>query len=128
MWYGQAVKLPNPKIARIAAIIFLGVASLGAGYLLLRSLQDGPVAGCGGAGSPCDSVLKSRWAYVLPGVPVTAPALASYLVLLFALIFRPRDEITRKSKLRTLKSLAIGPYASIREPSQLRRFCRDGRS
>lgn len=75
----------------LAAKILLGLACLGAGYLLVVALKNGPVAGCG-AGSSCDTVLKSRWAYLLPGVPVTAPALFTYLVLLFGLIFKPRSK------------------------------------
>lgn len=42
--------------------------------------------GCG-TGSSCDSVLKGRWAYVLPGIPVSAPAVVVYLVLLHGLLF-----------------------------------------
>ncbi|MGI9242287.1 MAG: vitamin K epoxide reductase family protein [Verrucomicrobiales bacterium] len=73
--------------AWLVAKILLGLACVGAGYLLAVALKNGPVAGCG-SGSSCDTVLKSRWAYLLPGVPVTAPALFTYLVLLFGLIFR----------------------------------------
>jgi len=73
--------------AWLVAKILFGLASLGAGYLLVVALKNGPVAGCG-SGSSCDTVLKSRWAYLLPGIPVTAPALFTYLVLLFGLIFK----------------------------------------
>ena len=59
--------------------------------MLYVSLKDGPVAGCG-AGSSCNTVLKSQWAYLLPGVPVTAPALFTYLALLFGLIFKPKSK------------------------------------
>jgi uncharacterized membrane protein/protein-disulfide isomerase len=72
-------------------MIFLGLAILGSGYLLVQSLKRGPVAGCG-EGSPCNSVLQSRWAYFVPGVPVTAPAVLTYAGLLVALIFRPRTK------------------------------------
>jgi uncharacterized membrane protein len=71
--------------------IFFLLASCGAAYLLFATIKNGPVAGCGG-GSSCDTVLKSRWAYLLPGVPVTAPALFTYLVLLYGLFFKPDSD------------------------------------
>ena len=74
------------------AKLFFCLASLGAGYLLFTALKDGPVAGCG-TGSSCDTVLKSHWAYLLPGVPVTAPALLTYLVILTGLFFYPRSKV-----------------------------------
>ena len=80
------------KPASLLATLCFVVASLGAGYLLVRAIQNGPVVGCG-TGSSCDSVLKSRWAYLLPGIPVTAPALLTYLVLLFGILFKPGSEL-----------------------------------
>jgi uncharacterized membrane protein len=61
----------------------LTLAILGAGYLVLVALSNGPVAGCG-PGSGCDKVLQSRWAYWL-NVPVSVPAVLVYLALLGAL-------------------------------------------
>jgi uncharacterized membrane protein/protein-disulfide isomerase len=62
--------------------LWLVVAILGAAYLAWVSLHDGPVAGCG-AGSGCNKVLQSRWAYWL-GIPVSIPALVVYVALLAA--------------------------------------------
>ena len=80
------------KPAWLIAKIFLLLATCGASYLLFVALKDGPVAGCG-TGSSCDSVLKSRWAYILPGVSVTIPALLTYLLLLFGAFFRRGSEL-----------------------------------
>ena len=44
------------------------------------------MAGCG-AGSGCDSVMGSPWAYVLGGVPVSLPAAVAYLLLALCLVF-----------------------------------------
>ena len=57
-----------------------------AGWMLYNSLSGGSLAGCG-AGSICDSVLESPWAYVLWGVPVTLPAAVVYLLLVLCLLF-----------------------------------------
>ncbi|MCX6906181.1 MAG: vitamin K epoxide reductase family protein [Verrucomicrobia bacterium] len=65
--------------------VLLAVAVLGAGYLAYVSFSHGPVAGCG-AGSGCDKVLQSRWAYWL-GIPVSLPAVLVYLGLLAATLF-----------------------------------------
>lgn len=78
----------NRRAPWTAAKILLGLASVGAGYLLITKLTNGPLAGCG-EGSSCDVVLSSRFAYLLPGVPVAAPALFTYLALLFGLCFKP---------------------------------------
>ena len=76
----------------LIAKVFLLLATGGASYLLFVALKDGHVAGCG-SGSSCDSVLKSRWAYILPGVPVTVPALLTYLILLFGAFFKRGSEL-----------------------------------
>ena len=65
--------------------LLLAVAVLGAGYMAYVSFSHGPVAGCG-AGSGCDKVLQSRWAYWL-GIPVSLPAVLVYLGLLAATVF-----------------------------------------
>jgi uncharacterized membrane protein/protein-disulfide isomerase len=44
------------------------------------------MAGCG-AGSGCDSVMGSPWAYVLGGVPVSLPAAVAYVLLALCLVF-----------------------------------------
>ncbi|MFT4549970.1 MAG: putative membrane protein [Verrucomicrobiales bacterium] len=75
---------------RLLAIAFFVLAAILATNLLWSSLKNGPVAGCGRS---CDLVLKSSWAYLSPGIPVSAPALFTYLVLLYGLIFKPRSEL-----------------------------------
>ena len=58
----------------------LVIAASGAGYLAWVAIHNGPAAGCG-AGSGCNAVLQSRWAYWL-GLPVSVPAVLVYLALL----------------------------------------------
>ena len=57
-----------------------------AGWMLFHSLTGVRMAGCG-AGSGCDSVMGSPWAYLLGGVPVSLPAAVSYLLLAICLLF-----------------------------------------
>lgn len=58
-------------------------ATIVCGYLLYISLVNGgSPAGCG-AGSPCESVLGSRWSNVA-GVPVAAPAAVLWLLAIVA--------------------------------------------
>ena len=66
----------------IAARLLLVFATAIAGYLAWGSLSGGGIAGCGPA-SGCDKVLSSRWAYWL-GMPVSIPAIATYLAMLIA--------------------------------------------
>ena len=66
----------------VVARALLAVAMVVAGYLAWASFTGGALAGCGPA-SGCDKVLHSRWSYWL-GVPVSAPALGVYVVLLAA--------------------------------------------
>jgi uncharacterized membrane protein len=78
-----ALIAPPPSWLRWVRLL-LGVAILGAGYLVWVAIHHGPVAGCG-PGSSCDRVLQSRWAYWL-NVPVSIPALGVYLGLLAATV------------------------------------------
>ena len=57
-----------------------------AGWMLFHSLTGARMAGCG-AGSGCDSVMGSPWAYVLGGVPVSLPAAVAYVLLALCLVF-----------------------------------------
>ena len=57
-----------------------------AGWMLFHSLTGVRMAGCG-AGSGCDSVMGSPWAYVLGGVPVSLPAAVAYVLLALCLVF-----------------------------------------
>ena len=65
-------------IARLAVLVAGGTSA----YLLAHALSQESVGGCG-PGSGCDRVLGSHWAYLGP-VPVSAPALLTYLALLIA--------------------------------------------
>ena len=58
---------------------------LPASWMLYHSITGGRLAGCG-AGSACDSVMSSPWAYFL-GIPVSLPAVVSYLLLILCLLF-----------------------------------------
>ena len=68
----------------LSARALLGIACIGAGYLAWVSITNGPLAGCG-AGSGCDKVLQSRWAYWL-SLPVSLPAVLVYAALLGATV------------------------------------------
>ena len=57
-----------------------------AGWMLFHSLTGARMAGCG-AGTGCDSVMGSPWAYVLGGVPVSLPAVVAYVLLALCLVF-----------------------------------------
>ena len=57
-----------------------------AGWMLFHSLTGVRMVGCG-AGSGCDSVMGSPWAYVLGGVPVSLPAVVSYVLLALCIVF-----------------------------------------
>ena len=57
-----------------------------AGWMVYHALSGGQLAGCG-AGSGCDSVMGSRWAWTLRGVPVALPAAALYALLLVCILF-----------------------------------------
>ena len=56
------------------------------GWMVYHSLAGAPMAGCG-AGSACDDVMGSRWAWVFGGVPVSLPAAALYALLGICLLF-----------------------------------------
>lgn len=57
-----------------------------AGWMVYHSLSGGQSAGCV-AGSGCDTVMGSPWAYVLRGVPVGLPAALVYALLIICLLF-----------------------------------------
>ena len=57
-----------------------------AGWMLFHSLTGVRMVGCG-AGSGCDSVMGSPWAYVLGSIPVSLPAAVSYLLLALCIVF-----------------------------------------
>ena len=57
-----------------------------AGWMVYHAIAGGQLAGCG-AGSGCDAVMGSRWAWVLRGVPVALPAAVVYALLIICLLF-----------------------------------------
>ena len=54
--------------------------------MVFHSLAGARLVGCG-AGSGCDSVMGSPWAYVAGGVPVSLPAAVVYLLLAVCILF-----------------------------------------
>ena len=67
-----------------------------AAWMLFHSLAGGQLAGCG-AGSACDSVMHSPWAYVLGGVPVSLPAALVYVLLIVCVLFLGGDSAEARS-------------------------------
>ena len=57
-----------------------------AGWMLFHSLTGARMVGCG-AGSGCDNVMGSPWAYVLGSIPVSLPAAVSYLLIALCILF-----------------------------------------
>jgi uncharacterized membrane protein len=96
---------PSAKIILIARICFAAAAAL-AGYLLWYALAKKPMAGCG-PGSPCDRVMGSPWAYWL-GIPVSAPALVSYLALFWCTI----EVRSRRDYVKVVKAWRIALFFS----------------
>ena len=73
-------RFKTPALLLCAACLAL------AGWMLFHSLTGVRMVGCG-AGSGCDSVMGSPWAYVLGGIPVSLPAVVSYLLLALCIVF-----------------------------------------
>ena len=71
---------------KTAALLLCAACLALAGWMLFHSLTGVRMAGCG-AGSGCDSVMGSPWAYVLGGVPVSLPAAVAYLLLALCIVF-----------------------------------------
>ena len=61
-----------------------------AGWMVYHALSGGPMAGCG-AGSGCDTVMNSPWAYTLGLIPVSLPAVVVYLLLILCIAFWGSD-------------------------------------
>ena len=79
---------------KTAALLLLAACLALAGWMVFHSLAGARLVGCG-AGSGCDSVMGSPWAYVLGGVPVSLPAVVVYLLLAVCILFlggnKPED-------------------------------------
>ena len=71
---------------KTTALLLCAACLVLAGWMLFHSLTGVQMVGCG-AGSGCDSVMGSPWAYVLGGVPVSLPAAVSYLLLALCIVF-----------------------------------------
>ena len=80
---------------KTAALLLCAACLALAGWMVFHSLTGARMAGCG-AGSGCDSVMGSPWAYVLGGVPVSLPAAVAYLLLGVCVLFlggeKPEDK------------------------------------
>src|SRR5580698_1250999 len=75
----QPANSATPAWLKWARVLLL-IAASGSVYLAWESFHNGAVAGCG-AGSGCNAVLQSRWAYWM-GLPVSVPAVLVYFALL----------------------------------------------
>jgi uncharacterized membrane protein len=72
--------------------------------MVYHSLSGGQLAGCG-AGSGCDAVMGSPWAWMLRGVPVSLPAALVYVLLIVCLLFLGGDSAEARSLDRLLRRL-----------------------
>lgn len=62
--------------------------------MVYHALSGAPMAGCG-AGGGCGSVMGSRWAWFLGGVPVSLPAAAVYALLGICVLFLGDSSLDR---------------------------------
>ena len=77
-----------------------------AGWMLFHSLTGARMVGCG-AGSGCDSVMGSPWAYVLGSIPVSLPAAVSYLLIALCVLFLGGETEEDRSLDRILRPLLL---------------------
>jgi uncharacterized membrane protein len=79
---------------KTAVLLLCAACLLLAGWMVFHSLTGVRLVGCG-AGSACDSVMGSPWAYVAGGIPVSLPAAVVYLLLAICILFlggnKPED-------------------------------------
>ena len=76
----------NLRRFKTAALLLCAACLALAGWMVFHTLAGARLVGCG-AGSGCDSVMGSPWAYVAGGVPVSLPAAMVYLLLAVCLLF-----------------------------------------
>ena len=89
------------------AVLLLCAACLAlAGWMVFHSLTGVRMVGCG-AGSACDSVMGSPWAFVLGGIPVSLPAAVIYLLLGICVLFMGGDKPEDRSLDRILWPLML---------------------
>ena len=119
----KPTRTKNSRLLLWAALVFLTLAMAGAAFLLFKTLTNGPIAGCG-EGSGCDAVLKSRFAYLLPGVPVTIPALLVYGLFLSCLL-RRKDSAGWRLTTLACALLIVGAAACFIaiQAIKLKQFC-----
>ena len=77
-----------------------------AGWMLFHSLTGARMVGCG-AGSGCDNVMGSPWAYVLGSIPVSLPAAVSYLLIALCILFLGGETEEDRSLDRILRPLLL---------------------
>ena len=77
-----------------------------AGWMVFHSLTGVRLVGCD-AGSGCDSVMGSPWAYVAGGIPVSLPATVVYLLLALCVLFQGGDKPEDRSLDRILWPLML---------------------
>ena len=96
-----------------------------AGWMLFHSLTGARMAGCG-AGSGCDSVMGSPWAYVLGGVPVSLPAAVAYLLLALCLVFlggeTAEDALRFANACGAICTTAVGAGTALKSREQVLNF------
>ena len=91
---------------KTAVLLLLAACLALAGWMVAHSLGGAPLVGCG-AGSSCDSVMGSPWAYVLGGVPISLPAAVLYLLLVICVLFLGGDSKEDRSLDRILWPLML---------------------
>ena len=91
---------------KTAALLLCAACLALAGWMVFHSLAGARLVGCG-AGSGCDSVMGSPWAYVAGGVPVSLPAAVVYLLLAVCILFLGGDKPEDRSLDRILWPLML---------------------
>jgi len=85
-------------------------------YMLAHSLSGAGLVGCG-AGSSCDSVMGSLWAYIAGVIPVSAPAALVYLLFLICILFlserQDRESIELNGIIWTMMLTLGGAVAGV---------------
>ena len=80
---------------KTAVLLLCAACLLLAGWMVFHSLTGVRLVGCG-AGSACDRVMGSPWAYVFGGIPVSLLAAVVYLLLAVCVLFlggnKPEDQ------------------------------------
>ena len=97
--------MPLRRFKTVALLLCAACLAL-AGWMLFHSLTGVRMAGCG-AGSGCDSVMGSPWAYVLGGIPVSLPAAVAYLLLALCILFLGGESAEDRSLDRLLWPLML---------------------